>query len=70
MNIKGSPKRILVDLPRELLRAVEDYRYSQRIPTRAEALRRLLELGLQTTISDDAKASYDPGPARQKETAK
>jgi hypothetical protein len=69
MNIKGSPKRILVDLPRELLRAVEDYRYSQRIPTRAEALRRLLELGLQTTLGDDGPASYDPGPARQKEKA-
>ena len=64
MDIKNS--RILVDIPRELLRAVEDYRYSQRIPSRAEAIRRLLEIGLQTTISDDAPASYDPG-SRQKE---
>ena len=65
MDIKNS--RILVDIPRELLRAVEDYRYSQRIPSRAEAIRRLIELGLQTTLGDDAGAPYDPGSARQKE---
>jgi len=67
MDIKNS--RILVDIPRELLRAVEDYRYSQRIPSRAEAIRRLIEMGLQTTLGDDsADQPYDPGP-RQKEKA-
>ena len=69
MDIKPT-SRILVDVPRELLRAVEDYRYSQRIPSRAEAIRRLIELGLHTTLGDDsADTPYDPGPA-QKETAK
>jgi len=68
MNIKSS--RILVDLPRELLRAVEDYRYSQRIPSRAEALRRLIEKGLESTLSDEpgAPTSYDPGPPQKVKT--
>lgn len=51
MDIKNS-SRILVDVPRELLRAVEDYRYTQRIPSRAEAIRQLIERGLHTTLTD------------------
>lgn len=67
MDAKTS--RILIDIPRELLRAVEDYRYSQRIPSRAEAIRRLIELGVQTTLGgDDDPASYDPGPRQKVKT--
>jgi metal-responsive CopG/Arc/MetJ family transcriptional regulator len=33
--------------PKELLERVEDYRYENRIPTRTEALRQLLEKGLK-----------------------
>jgi metal-responsive CopG/Arc/MetJ family transcriptional regulator len=67
MDIKNS--RILVDIPREILRAVEDYRYSARIPSRAAAIRQLIEMGLQTTLGDDGPAPYGPGPVRQKEKA-
>jgi metal-responsive CopG/Arc/MetJ family transcriptional regulator len=66
MDAKTS--RILIDIPRELLRAVEDYRYSQRIPSRAEAIRRLIELGVQTTLGDDGSAPYDPGPRQKVKT--
>lgn len=66
------PTRILIDVPAELLRAIEDYRYTQRIPSRALAIRRLIETGLETTLTDDApEPSYDPGPApKTTETAK
>jgi hypothetical protein len=58
------PKRILIELPPELFRAIEDYRYSQRVPTRVEAIRQLIERGLHTTIDDDTPGeNYDPGPA-------
>jgi metal-responsive CopG/Arc/MetJ family transcriptional regulator len=33
--------------PKELLERVEDYRYENRIPSRTEALRQLLEKGLK-----------------------
>jgi len=33
--------------PEELLKRVEDYRYENRIPSRTEAIRQLLEKGLK-----------------------
>jgi len=33
--------------PEELLKKVEDYRYENRIPTRTEAIRQLIEKGLK-----------------------
>lgn len=61
---------------KKLLRFTEDqerriavYRHTNHIGTENEAIRRLIDLGLEAA-SGDAKASYDPGPARQKETAK
>ena len=38
--------RILLTVDDELLRRIDDYRYSNRIPTRSEAMRRLLEEAL------------------------
>jgi metal-responsive CopG/Arc/MetJ family transcriptional regulator len=40
--------RIITPIPRELLEAIDDYRFAERMPSRAEAMRRLIELGLQT----------------------
>jgi metal-responsive CopG/Arc/MetJ family transcriptional regulator len=37
---------ILIRLPEALLRAVEDWRFANRSPTRADAVRRLIERGL------------------------
>jgi metal-responsive CopG/Arc/MetJ family transcriptional regulator len=39
--------RKLVSLPHELLAAIEDYRFANRIKTESEAIRRLIELGLE-----------------------
>ena len=40
------PKVIFV-ADNDLLKRLDDFRYSNRIPTRSEAIRRLLEKGLQ-----------------------
>lgn len=37
----------MVSLPADLAAQVEDYRFSHRMKTEAEAIRRLIELGLQ-----------------------
>jgi metal-responsive CopG/Arc/MetJ family transcriptional regulator len=39
--------RKLVSLPHELLAAIEDYRFENRIKTESEAIRQLIELGLK-----------------------
>lgn len=49
--------RKLVAMPHELVKAIDDYRWEHRIKTEAEAIRRLIELGLQ--------ASKSPPPARR-----
>jgi hypothetical protein len=33
-------------MPKSLLQAIDDYRFAQRHPSRAAAIRRLIELGL------------------------
>jgi metal-responsive CopG/Arc/MetJ family transcriptional regulator len=33
-------------MPKSLVKAVDDFRFSNRMPSRAEAIRRLIELGL------------------------
>ena len=38
---------ITMIFPEDLLNKVEDYRYENRIPTRTEAIRQLLEKGLK-----------------------
>jgi len=51
--------RKIVSLPKELWEEVSDYRFDNRLGTEADALRRLIQLGL-----DAAKASpRDPGRA-------
>ena len=41
--------------PEELLKRVEDYRYENRIPSRTEAIRQLLEKGLKLVFVFDGK---------------
>lgn len=38
--------RKLVSMPRELAKAIDDYRFARRIPTEAAAIRELIERGL------------------------
>mgnify|MGYP003365714551 FL=1 len=42
-----APVRKQVNLPAELAKAVEDYRFSNRLSTESEAIRRLIEAGLK-----------------------
>ena len=39
--------QVLLTLDDELLERIEDYRYENRIPTRSEALRKLIKIGLK-----------------------
>lgn len=40
-------ERIITPMPKALVAAVDDYRFSNRLPSRAEAIRRLIEIGLE-----------------------
>jgi metal-responsive CopG/Arc/MetJ family transcriptional regulator len=39
----------------DLLKRIDDYRYENRIPSRSEAMRRLIEKGLQTQEKKEGK---------------
>jgi hypothetical protein len=49
-KVLGDAKRMMVSLPLDLAKAVEDYRFANRIKTEAEAVRRLIERGLSDEI--------------------
>jgi metal-responsive CopG/Arc/MetJ family transcriptional regulator len=51
--------RVILPMPRELLQAVDDFRFDNRIDSRAEAIRQLLRRGL------DAAAKEAPAPKRE-----
>lgn len=43
---KTKNKQVLVTIPNELLKRIEDFQFDNRIPNRNEAIRQLLERGL------------------------
>ena len=49
MNAGENPpyERKMVSIPDHLARLIDDYRFGNRIPTEAEAIRQVLELGLE-----------------------
>ena len=50
--------RKVVSLPEDLAKRLEDFRFNNRIKSEAEAMRRLIELGLRETDSaSDASSS-------------
>jgi metal-responsive CopG/Arc/MetJ family transcriptional regulator len=49
------PKLLLV-VDEDLINRIDDFRYENRIPSRAEAIRQLIELGLQTKLIPSLKA--------------
>lgn len=53
---EANSERIITPMPPSLVRAIEDFRFAQRVQSRAEAIRRLIELGLQAA-GDRARAS-------------
>jgi metal-responsive CopG/Arc/MetJ family transcriptional regulator len=36
------------------VRAIEDWRYENRVPSRSEAVRRLIQIGLETSKGEDS----------------
>jgi hypothetical protein len=55
--------RVITPMPKSLLAAIDDYRFAQRTPSRAEAIRRLIEAGLRAEAAPAPKA-----PARKRAT--
>jgi hypothetical protein len=49
--------RKMVSLPAELAARVEDYRFDHRLKTEADAIRRLIQLGLQASQSPIATST-------------
>jgi metal-responsive CopG/Arc/MetJ family transcriptional regulator len=39
--------RTIISLSRDLVRRIDDYRFANRVATRSEAIRRLIEKGLE-----------------------
>jgi hypothetical protein len=40
--------RVIIPIPKALIRQIDDYRWANRIPSRAEAIRQLIKTGLKT----------------------
>jgi hypothetical protein len=55
--------RKIVSLPAALARAIEDYRFSNRLKTEAEAVRRLIEAGLSLQVRAKSPDAGDPSSA-------
>jgi hypothetical protein len=60
--------RIITPIPKPLLARVDDYRFENRLPSRSEAIRRLIEAGLSKTASAPSGGS-NPGSARKPASA-
>ena len=48
MSDETTVTRVIIPMPDELLNRIEDYRFANRIPSRAETVRQLLEIALAT----------------------
>jgi metal-responsive CopG/Arc/MetJ family transcriptional regulator len=47
--------RVIIPIPRDLLDRVDEHRFSNRITSRAAAIRQLLEMALKPKTKDQAK---------------
>ncbi len=54
---KEMDTRKIVSLPAHLAKAIEDFRFGERISTEAEAIRRLIEAGLEVHKAKSGKSS-------------
>ena len=60
-------ERIITPMPKSLVTAIDDYRFANRIESRAEAVRRLIQAGLGTAPADAPPA--EPRRGRRKAAA-
>ena len=56
---ESNSARVITPMPPSLVKAIDDYRFDQRMPSRSEAIRRLIKLGL-----DAAKGGFKGGKGR------
>lgn len=49
-------QRVITPMPDELVKAIDDFRFEQRMPSRAATIRRLIELGLEAAKVDAAQS--------------
>lgn len=54
-------ERVITPMPKALVSAIDDFRFETRLPSRAEAIRRLIEIGLETA-RQDTKTAEDSAP--------
>lgn len=45
--------RVITPMPQALLARIDDYRFAERLPSRAEAIRRLVEIGLKAASTGE-----------------
>ena len=43
--------RVITPMPQSLLDQIDDYRFKHRVPSRAEAIRKLIQMGLASAES-------------------
>lgn len=58
-----APIRKTVSLPTSVWKRIEDYQFDTRIKRDAEAIRRLIELGLKAAEAEAASKKKTPGKA-------
>jgi metal-responsive CopG/Arc/MetJ family transcriptional regulator len=46
MKRQPDPQRVAIPIPPDLLKRIDEYRWRNRLPSRAAAIRKLIELGL------------------------
>ena len=44
---RQEPERVAIPMPAELIAQIDDYRWANRLPSRAEAIRQLVKEGLR-----------------------
>ena len=69
-KILDDVKRKMVSIPADLARAIEDYRFNNRLKTEAEAIRRLIEAGLGKAPASAPPGGSTPGSARKPASSK
>ncbi len=69
MSTERRDEKVPVLFTASELKVIDDWSFARRIRSRGEAIRQLIQFGLEVT-SENAAPSYDPGPARHKEVAK
>jgi metal-responsive CopG/Arc/MetJ family transcriptional regulator len=55
MAQESQMQRIITPMPAELVAAIDDYRFENRLASRSEAIRELIKNGLQRAASRSAK---------------